>query len=44
MAGIVNVILWSSSAWYTKNGVKDNAVAVALSAVLQGVSVLKQIL
>lgn len=44
MAGIVNVLLWSSSAWYAKTGVKDNAVAVGLSAALQAFSVLKQIL
>lgn len=44
MAGIVNVLLWSSSAWYTKNGVTDNAVAVALAAALHGFAVLKNIL
>lgn len=44
MAGIVNVILWTSSAWYVKHGIKDNAFAVGLSAALQGAAVLKQIL
>lgn len=44
MAGIVNVLLWASSAWYAKHGVMDNAFAVALSAALQGGAVLKQIL
>lgn len=41
MAGIVNVLLWASSAWYAKYGVKENAVAVGLSAVLQAYAVLK---
>lgn len=44
MAGIVNVLLWASSTWYAKNGIKENAVAVGLSAALQGAAVLKQIL
>lgn len=44
MAGIVNVLLWCSSAWYSKHGVNDNAVAVAAAAALQGGAVLKQIL
>jgi len=44
MAGIVNVLLWTSSAWYAKHSIKDNAVAVGLSAALQGAAVLKQIL
>lgn len=44
MAGIVNALLWCSSAWYAKHGVKDNAIAVGLAAALQGGAVLKQIL
>lgn len=44
MAGIVNVLLWTSSAWYAKHGIKENAFAVGLSAALQGAAVLKQIL
>ncbi|KAJ5127425.1 hypothetical protein N7448_008204 [Penicillium atrosanguineum] len=44
MAAIVNVLLWSSTAWYAKNGIKENAFAVGLSAALQGAAVLKQIL
>ncbi|KAJ6120322.1 hypothetical protein N7523_004602 [Penicillium sp. IBT 18751x] len=44
MAAIVNVLLWTSSAWYAKNGIQDNAIAVGLSAALQGAAVLKQIL
>ncbi|KAJ5675788.1 hypothetical protein N7462_008685 [Penicillium macrosclerotiorum] len=39
IAGIVNAILWASSAWYAKMGVKDNCVAVGLSAALQAYSV-----
>lgn len=44
MAGIVNVLLWTSSAWYATHGIKDNAIAVGLSAALQGAAVLKHIL
>jgi hypothetical protein len=35
MAGIINILLYASSAWYAKNGIKDNAVVVGLSAALQ---------
>jgi hypothetical protein len=44
MAAIVNVLLWSSSAWYAKTGVKENAIVVGLSAALQAFSVGKQLL
>ncbi|OGE52495.1 hypothetical protein PENARI_c010G10101 [Penicillium arizonense] len=44
IAGIVNVLLWSSSAWYVKHGIKDNALAVGLSAVLQAWGVVQAIL
>jgi hypothetical protein len=44
IAGIVNVLLWSSSAWYVKHGIKDNAWAVGLSAVLQAWGVVQAIL
>ncbi|KAJ5554413.1 hypothetical protein N7513_004372 [Penicillium frequentans] len=39
IAGIVNILLWASSAWYAKNGIKDNAVVVGLSAALQAYAV-----
>lgn len=41
MAGIINILLWVSSAWYAKYGVKDNCVAVGLSAALQAFAVFK---
>ena len=41
MAGIVNVLLWASTAWYAKHGVKDNAWVVGLSAALQSYAVFK---
>ncbi|KAJ5752450.1 hypothetical protein N7520_009367 [Penicillium odoratum] len=41
MAGIINILLWASSVWYAKNGVKDNAVVVGLSAALQTYAVFK---
>jgi hypothetical protein len=44
MAAIVNVLLWTSSAWYAKHGINENMIAVGLSAALQGAAVLKQIL
>lgn len=44
IAGMINATLWASSAWYTKHGVKDSAVVVALSAALHGAAVLKQIM
>ncbi|KAJ5180456.1 hypothetical protein N7492_003666 [Penicillium capsulatum] len=40
MAGIVNVLLWASSAWYAKNGIMDTTVVVGLSAALQTYAVL----
>lgn len=40
MAGIVNLLLWASSAWYAKNGIVDTTVAVGLSAALQAYAVL----
>ncbi|KAI2791472.1 hypothetical protein POX_c04333 [Penicillium oxalicum] len=42
IAGISSAILWASSVWYAKTGVKDNAVLVGLSAVLQTYSVFSQ--
>ncbi|KAJ5247046.1 hypothetical protein N7468_002029 [Penicillium chermesinum] len=41
MAGIVNLLLLVSSAWYAKHGIKENAWAVGLSALLQGYAVFK---
>ncbi|KAJ5936351.1 hypothetical protein N7454_004986 [Penicillium verhagenii] len=41
IAGIVNILLWASSAWYAKNGIKDNAIVVGLSAALQTYAVFK---
>ncbi|KAJ6109700.1 hypothetical protein N7486_001935 [Penicillium sp. IBT 16267x] len=35
MAGIINILLWASSAWYAKNGIKDIAIVVGMSAALQ---------
>ncbi|KAF7718379.1 Uncharacterized protein PECH_001024 [Penicillium ucsense] len=42
IAGISSAILWASSVWYAKTGVKDNAVLVGLSAALQTYSVFSQ--
>jgi hypothetical protein len=42
LASIANAILWASSAWYAKTGVKDNAVLVGLSAALHAYSVFSQ--
>lgn len=39
LASIANAILWASSAWYAKTGVKDNAVLLGLSAALHAYSV-----
>ncbi|KAJ5612800.1 hypothetical protein N7510_005994 [Penicillium lagena] len=39
MAGLVNALLWASSGWYFKNGVKDNGWAVGLSALWHAYSV-----
>ncbi|KAJ5702845.1 hypothetical protein N7488_010393 [Penicillium malachiteum] len=41
MAGIINILLWASSAWYAKHGVKENALVVGLSAALQAYAVFK---
>ncbi|KAJ5577860.1 uncharacterized protein N7459_006824 [Penicillium hispanicum] len=41
MAGIVNALLWASSAWYATHGVKENAWVVGLSAALHAYAVLK---
>ncbi|KAJ5088230.1 hypothetical protein N7456_011846 [Penicillium angulare] len=41
MAGIINILLWSSSAWYAKHGINENAWAVGLSAALQAYAVFK---
>lgn len=40
IAGIVNAMLWSTSVFYLKNGVKDNGFAVAASAALHAWSVI----
>lgn len=39
MAGIVNILLWASSAWYSKYGINDTAVVIAISAALQAFGV-----
>ncbi|KAJ5975289.1 hypothetical protein N7481_008996 [Penicillium waksmanii] len=44
MAAIINVLLWSSSAWYAKNGILPNVVACGLAASLQAFGVLKEVL
>jgi hypothetical protein len=44
MAGIINVLLWSSSAWYVKNGIFPNVIACGLAASLQAFGVLKEVL
>ncbi|RAL07915.1 uncharacterized protein BO97DRAFT_408665 [Aspergillus homomorphus CBS 101889] len=41
IALITNAMLWASSAWYLRHGIKENAVAVGLGAVLQGVAVFR---
>ncbi|KAJ5449807.1 uncharacterized protein N7458_006256 [Penicillium daleae] len=42
LACIANAILWASSAWYAKTGVKDNTVSVGLSAALHAYSIFSQ--
>ncbi|KAJ5799979.1 uncharacterized protein N7518_002047 [Penicillium psychrosexuale] len=39
MAGIVNIILWASSAWYAKHGITDTSIVLGISAALQAFSV-----
>ncbi|CDM30905.1 unnamed protein product [Penicillium roqueforti FM164] len=39
MAGIVNIILWASSAWYAKQGIIDTSIVLGISAALQAFSV-----
>ncbi|KAJ5286816.1 hypothetical protein N7478_002502 [Penicillium angulare] len=41
MAGIINILLWTSSAWYAKHGINENAWAVGLSAALQAYAAFK---
>ncbi|RAK79317.1 uncharacterized protein BO72DRAFT_525990 [Aspergillus fijiensis CBS 313.89] len=41
IALITNAMLWASSAWYLRHGIKENAVVVGMGAVLQGVAVLR---
>ncbi|KAJ5092154.1 hypothetical protein NUU61_007024 [Penicillium alfredii] len=43
IAGIINILLWTSSAWYAKYGVKQNAWAVGLSAALQAWGVINSL-
>ncbi|KAJ5875933.1 uncharacterized protein N7529_001517 [Penicillium soppii] len=40
IAGLVNVVLWASSAWYAKYGINDTASVVGLCAALQAWGVL----
>lgn len=39
MAGIVNILLWTSTAWYAKYGINDTAIVIATSAALQAFGV-----
>ncbi|KAJ5327166.1 hypothetical protein MYU51_017587 [Penicillium brevicompactum] len=41
IAGIMNVLLWASSFWYAKHGIKDTASVVGLCAALQAWAVAK---
>ncbi|KAJ5340895.1 hypothetical protein N7541_010019 [Penicillium brevicompactum] len=41
IAGIMNVLLWASSFWYAKHGIKDTASVVGLCAALQALAVAK---
>ncbi|KAJ6013954.1 hypothetical protein N7540_008545 [Penicillium herquei] len=41
IAGIINILLWASSAWYAKHGIKENTLVVGLSAALQAYAVFK---
>jgi hypothetical protein len=41
IAGLVNVLLWASSAWYAKHGISDTASVVGLCAALQAWAVTK---
>ncbi|KAJ5186868.1 hypothetical protein N7449_009862 [Penicillium cf. viridicatum] len=39
MAGIMNILLWTSTAWYAKHGINDTAIILAISAALQAFGV-----
>lgn len=39
MAGIVNLLLWASSVWYAKYGIKDTSIVLGISAALQAFGV-----
>ncbi|KAJ5479383.1 hypothetical protein N7530_004892 [Penicillium desertorum] len=39
MAGIANLLLWASSVWYAKYGIKDTSIVLGISAALQAFGV-----
>lgn len=41
MAGLMNILMWASSAWYAKHGISDTALVVGLCAALQAWAVSK---